>query len=52
VSEAERLAKLRDMAEDSPTELVVDVAASEIAQELHGDVAGHRYGDVIKKIRG
>jgi len=50
VAQAERIATLRDVAEDSLTELAVDMIASEAAHELNADVAKQLYGDVVKKI--
>ena len=52
VSEAERIARLRDKAEDSPQELVLDAVATETAHVLSAAVSGHHYGDVTKAIRG
>jgi Domain of unknown function (DUF4157) len=51
VAEAERIANLRDVAEDTVEELVVDLVAAKTAHELNDDVAKQRYGDVIKKIQ-
>jgi len=52
VSEAERIAKLRDRAEDSPGQLAVDTMAAETARKLNATVSGHHYRDVAKAIEG
>jgi hypothetical protein len=51
MAQAERIARLRHMAEDPPVELAVDMAASKTARKLNDDVAKRRYGDVIRKVR-
>jgi hypothetical protein len=48
VAQAERIARLRDRAEDSAVELAEDVTASFIAHEFNKAVAEGRYGDVIQ----
>ena len=50
VAQAERIAALRDRAEDSHNELVVDMAATLVAHELNNYVAEHRYQDIKKEI--
>jgi len=52
VSEAERIASLRDRAEDSAIELATDTAAAETARKLSAAVSGHHFSDVTKAIRG
>src|SRR5262249_53978793 len=48
ISEAERIARLRDRAEDSPFKLAVDTEAAETASNLSAVAAEHRYSDVTK----
>jgi hypothetical protein len=50
VGEAERIARLRDRAEDSPGEMAVDIVATETAHVLNDAAAEHRYSYVTKMI--
>ena len=51
VAHAQRIASLRDRAEDDTLEELVDLVAAEMAQVLNQDVAKGLYGEIIAKIQ-
>jgi hypothetical protein len=50
--QAERIADLRDKAEDSQQELIFDSQARAIARALSAEIATRRYEDIIQTFRG